>query len=218
MLRIVFLGVRSSSSTAAVGMQAYGIWPFSGEIDILEGSGRQEEFVCGLHFGGPWEHRANLATRANCPQAGGGYGPCRGAWRVWALEWEVAYDAGAPAATMAWSVDGTEVARLHSEQWWSNAPGSDGAARVPGPLAPFDRPFHIILNLSVGGSSFAGFPPPGAPPPVLRSAVARAICSRCCCAVAAKFCSAKCARLEGPFALDATGSCTSLNFLLVIFV
>ena len=48
-------------------MQAYGLWPFSGEIDIMEGSGQQTETVCGIHFGGPWERRANLATRTNCP-------------------------------------------------------------------------------------------------------------------------------------------------------
>ena len=132
--------------------------------------------MCGLHFGGPWERRANLATRSNCPHgAAGGWGACRGAWRVWALEWSVAYEAGAPVATMAWSVDGAEVARLRSDRWWVNEAGSGGAARVPRPLAPFDQPFHIILNLAVGGSSFAGFPPPGVP--AFRGHLAKGVCN-----------------------------------------
>jgi beta-glucanase (GH16 family) len=148
-------------------VQAYGKWPFSGEIDILEGTGYQEEFVSGIHFGGPWEHRANLATRSNCPAASapGGldtFGPCRGSFHTWALDWGVRYEGGKPVATLVWSVDGVEINRLRSEQWWSNVPGSGGQQRIPKPMAPFDQPFHLILNLAVGGSNFAGFPPPGA--------------------------------------------------------
>ena len=43
----------------------------------------------------------------------------------------------------------------------SGVQGTEGTQQLPQPMAPFDKPFHIILNLSVGGSSFAGFPPPG---------------------------------------------------------
>jgi hypothetical protein len=148
-------------------MQAYGKWPFSGEIDIIEGTGYQEEFVCGIHFGGPWEHRANLATRSNCPAANtpgalDKFGPCRGAYHTWALDWFVRYEAGRPVATLIWYVDSVEIKRLRSDQWWSNVDGSGGQQRVPKPMAPFDQPFHIIMNLAVGGSGFAGFPPPGA--------------------------------------------------------
>jgi hypothetical protein len=102
-------------------VQVHGIWPFSGEIDILEGSGQQSEVVCGVHFGGPWSHRANLATRTNCPTPQGKCVPCgSGAFHTWSFLWRVDYVAGLPKATMTWLLDGIEVKRLRSHEWWTN--------------------------------------------------------------------------------------------------
>ena len=131
-----------SRATLRLRAQTYGIWPFSGEIDILEGSGFQTEFVCGIHFGGPWSARANLATRTNCPatavatvasDAAGAVaqsGPCGNRFHTWALEWRVNYVSGVPMATLTWLLDGTVVKTLRSNEWWTNVPVCTAGVRL----------------------------------------------------------------------------------------
>src|SRR3546814_9943491 len=62
------------------------------------------------------------------------------AFHVFGIVWE--------KGKIVWTVDGTPYAtRVASE--WSTSGSSD-------PAAPFDRPFHLILNLAVGGGLAAG--------------------------------------------------------------
>jgi hypothetical protein len=56
-----------------------------------------------------------------------------------------------------WYVNGTRYFRVTSTQWFSaNAPSN--------PRAPFDTPFHLLLNLAVGGN-WPGSPNSGTPFP-----------------------------------------------------
>ncbi|MFA6546873.1 MAG: glycoside hydrolase family 16 protein, partial [Limisphaerales bacterium] len=107
----------------------YGGWAASGEIDIMELIGHEPHQVHGtLHFGGRWPRDQS---------SGKPFALSRGTFaddfHVFALEWE--------RDVFRWYVDG----QLFSTQTrWR----TEGA---PFP-APFDQPFHLILNLSVGGN------------------------------------------------------------------
>ncbi|WP_421739364.1 glycoside hydrolase family 16 protein [Caulobacter sp.] len=120
---------------------AYGGWPRSGEIDILEtvnlgapceacDGGRENRVFGTIHFGkggGP-DHRRLGGQTAPAPSADG--------FHVYAVEWS--------PGEIVWLVDGVRYFAATAEDWKP----VDGAA---GP-APFDQPFHLILNLAFGGS------------------------------------------------------------------
>ena len=225
----------------------HGPWPFSGEIDVLEATRLQTTFIGGIHFGGPFEARANLATSSPCPLAtptaaaaapepgaaaagaaaaaaatAPAAGPdaaseaddagaaadgaddsagadsalgdascaatakpsppelrplipvpeasgsiscaaCTAGVHTWAVEW-VVESVEPPVAKLTWLVDGLRIMAVSNDAWWTNRVLGDGTIENRGaevPLAPFDAPFYMILNLAVGGN-FPGFPPDGA--------------------------------------------------------
>lgn len=117
----------------------YGTWAASGEIDILEAvnlgvrcdtcAGGIENRILGtLHFGGQWPDNRHKGDETALP------GPLDG-FHIFGIVWE--------KGKIVWTVDGKPYAmRIASE--WSSSGSSD-------PAAPFDRPFHLILNLAVGG-------------------------------------------------------------------
>lgn len=106
----------------------YGGWPSSGEIDIMELVGHEPDTVHGtIHFGGLGNH---LYT-------GQPYildeGIFNDEFHIFAVEWE--------EREMRWYVDDEHYLTQNS---WSTK-----NADYP---APFDQPFHIILNVAVGGN------------------------------------------------------------------
>jgi len=117
----------------------YGTWAASGEIDILEAvnlgvrcdtcAGGIENRILGtLHFGGQWPGNKYKGDETALPVPLDGF-------HVFGIVWE--------KGKIVWTVDGKPYAtRVASE--WSSSGSSD-------PAAPFDRPFHLILNLAVGG-------------------------------------------------------------------
>lgn len=115
---------------------SYGGWPLSGEIDILEAINLKvdgENRIHGtLHFGDEWPANVHSGEAYQIP---GGLNPADG-FHDYAVEWE--------AGEIRWYLDGDHYATQTSDGWYS-------AAALDNPLAPFDRPFHLILNLAVGG-------------------------------------------------------------------
>lgn len=109
----------------------YGGWALSGEIDIMESSNTMTSVGGALHYGGQWPD--NTSTSSSTSLGGTSFAD---AYHVYAVEWE--------PTVMRWYVDGALFMTRVNTQWYSEAaPGN--------PLAPFDQPFYIILNLAVGG-------------------------------------------------------------------
>ena len=111
--------------------ESYGGWAASGEIDIMEYLGHETNKVHGtLHFGREWPYNASKGTSHIS------YGTSFSeAFHDFALEWE--------AGKMRWYVDGVLYQSLGEGDWYS-----DGEA-FP---APFDKQFHLLINLAVGGN------------------------------------------------------------------
>ncbi|MFY9252529.1 MAG: glycoside hydrolase family 16 protein [Fuerstiella sp.] len=114
--------------------EQYGGWAASGEIDIMEFRGQNEQEVLGtLHYGGGWPKNTFSGSSFKLKE-----GSFSDEFHTFAVDWE--------EGKMVWSVDGTPY---QTQTKWH----SDGA-KFP---APFDQRFHLLLNLSVGGH-FVGNP------------------------------------------------------------
>lgn len=101
---------------------AYGPWPASGEIDIMEARGRLPRQVSGtLHYGKDWDHK-RLDEFSYTFESGS-----IAEFHDYALEWNEQH--------IRWLVDGHCYAERSME---------------PG-VMPFDQPFYVVLNLAVGG-------------------------------------------------------------------
>lgn len=115
--------------------RAYGGWPSSGEIDIVEMLGQTPGQIVGtIHWGnaGNYQKRGQLAYNADF-SAG---------FHTYAIEWE--------PGVVRWYLDGSLYHTSTSADGWF-APGSSSN------LAPFDQDFYLKINLAVGGNW------PGAP-------------------------------------------------------
>lgn len=107
---------------------AYGGWPMGGEIDIMEMLGQDPIRVYGtLHYGNPHTHTGDDYVLRTGETFADDY-------HTFALEWE--------PGEIRWYVDGYHY-QTQSE-WFT----SKRDAEYP---APFDRPFHLLLNVAVGG-------------------------------------------------------------------
>lgn len=119
----------------------YGGWAASGEIDIMESRGSDPDNILGtIHYGDYWP---------NNQYSGGSYRTATSAsdnFYTYAVEW-------APTEFRWYIKDdaGTEI-HYHTVNTWNS---------INGPFpAPFDKKFHLLLNLAVGGH-FDGNPQPG---------------------------------------------------------
>lgn len=113
---------------------AYGSWAASGEIDIVELVGHEPDRVHGtLHYGGAWPDNEYSGAPYVLPS-----GTFADDFHIFTMEWE--------EGEIRWYVDGQHYQT--QTEWYST--------RAPYP-APFNRRFHLILNVAVGGNW------PGAP-------------------------------------------------------
>ena len=109
--------------------QRYGGWPHSGEIDIMELLGHEPKRVHGtLHYANERRRHASSGKDFVLPT-----GSFAEDFHVFRLDWE-------PTA-MRWYVDDKSY---HTTTNWSS-----GTNSFP---APFDRRFHLLLNVAVGGN------------------------------------------------------------------
>ncbi|KAL4451764.1 hypothetical protein ABPG75_007426 [Micractinium tetrahymenae] len=136
------------------GCGRYGGWANSGEIDIMEVANTMQEVKGTLHFGGFWPYNVFSTGTGTLPTGR----PFSDAFHVYSLEWE--------RSEMRWYVDGRRFYTMRSGGgnktsggWYSLQPCSGDACWAaparPG-NAPFDRRFHLILNLALG-SEATGF-------------------------------------------------------------
>lgn len=108
----------------------YGQWPKCGEIDIAEVLGNSTNINYGtVHFGEP--HKQSQGTYVLEE------GDFASDFHTFAIEWE--------PGLIKWFVDGKQY--YEENDWFTKWPG---AKEKPYP-APFDQPFHVILNVAVGG-------------------------------------------------------------------
>ena len=113
----------------------YGGWAASGEIDIMEYLGHETNKVYGtLHYGAQWPNNKSSGTSYVLPS-----GNFCDDFHVFRLEWE--------PGVMRWYVDDVLYQTQPPPQWYTT---------VPFP-APFDKRFHLILNLAIGGN-WPGYP------------------------------------------------------------
>ncbi len=110
----------------------YGIWPTSGEIDIMEMVGHQPFKVYGtIHYGPAYPANQYTGNNYDSPTSG-----LHEDFHIYAIEWE--------ENEIRWYLDGV----LYSTM-------------TPDNLAPypwrFNRDFHLLLNCAVGGN-FPGYP------------------------------------------------------------
>lgn len=113
----------------------YGGWAAGGEIDILESRGSAVYETTGaLHFGGGWPRNTYLSHRYKFPAQDAAV-----TFHVYSLEWR--------ANEIKWFVDGKLCRTRTQEEWFS-------AAAKENPQAPFDQPFHLIINVAVDGGFF----------------------------------------------------------------
>ncbi|MDE2922939.1 MAG: glycoside hydrolase family 16 protein [Acidobacteriota bacterium] len=119
---------------------AYGRWAGGGEIDILEVFSRDPgPFAqAALHYGMAWP--LNTVDYARYPEVD----PSDG-FHVYAVEWD--------EEEIRWFVDGVHFYTIRRNRYWNYYRDAATNAHVSGGVsAPFDRPFHLLLNLAVGGN------------------------------------------------------------------
>ncbi len=122
----------------------YGGWAASGEIDIMEARGQEPGKVLGtIHYGGGWPANEHAGGEHVFPEGKG-----IDHFHTYAIEWE--------PGVIRWYVDGTHYST--KTFWWSSSKRGAGGGEKPASEvemnpwpAPFDKPFHLVLNLAVGG-------------------------------------------------------------------
>ncbi|YCM44170.1 glycoside hydrolase family 16 protein [Verrucomicrobiaceae bacterium 227] len=113
----------------------YGIWAACGEIDIIESHGTDVDQTFGtLHFGGQWPDNTHKGAIYRFPKKNAAED-----FHVYGVEWS--------KDEISWFLDGKKWQTIKKEDW-------NSAAAPDSATAPFDQPFHMILNLAADGGFF----------------------------------------------------------------
>ena len=118
----------------------YGVWAASGEVDIMEvvnaGTENQGVFLA-AHYGFEWPLNQITSAGADVDDASD--------WHTYALEWSGDY--------LRWFVDGEHLRTVSKDVYYSYyfKDNTDGYQLATNEAAPFDRDFHLLVNLAVGG-------------------------------------------------------------------
>ena len=125
----------------------YGPWPASGEMDVMEAvnvgvhcvdcpGGVQNNIYGTIHYGGDQHHQwqqkgVQLSKNTEAE------------WHVYRMDW-------APDR-ITWYLDGKEYNEIKLANWRPKLMQNKTEIAPAIVNAPFDRPFHLILNFAVGG-------------------------------------------------------------------
>ena len=113
-------------------------WPTSGEIDIMEARGSVDNQTSGaLHYAQNSEGNHTYKTASMTMDSITN-------WHCYSVLWS--------NTSIVWMVDGFPFLTVSSSTWGEGYSQKDGA--------PFNRPFHLLLNLAVGGNFDGGVLPP----------------------------------------------------------
>ncbi len=127
----------------------YGAWAASGEIDIMEAvsmppESPNKEIHGTIHYGAEWPANVNTGEKYVFESSD----PSKD-FHTYAIEWA--------DGEIRWYVDDVHFATQTADGWYSQAKNEEGIKYDVEGSAPFDQPFHLLLNLAVGGNW------PGAP-------------------------------------------------------
>jgi beta-glucanase (GH16 family) len=114
-------------------------WPTSGEIDIMENRGREAYKVGGTTHSATSSYADKYYTNSITLSSSVDN------WHVYAVTWT--------ADAITFLADGVAYNTVTKSQWQNDCALYTGSA-------PFDQPFHILLNLAVGGQYDGGILPP----------------------------------------------------------
>ena len=116
---------------------AYGGWPDSGEIDIMEANGASTTGTsCALHFSSQRGVDKYITSYHSVDVRAG---ETTEDFHKYGLVWE--------EEDITFYVDDMEVLNVPIRSWSSGTVNKED-----NPYAPFDRDFHLLLNLAVGGN------------------------------------------------------------------
>ena len=101
----------------------YGVWPRSGELDMMEMVSDTNTIYSTIHYGVPWVHKGDPYTLSSND------------YHTYAMEWD--------ENQIRFYVDNVLFETRNSSEWYSS-----GSNRP----APFDQRFHLLMNLAVGGA------------------------------------------------------------------
>lgn len=116
--------------------EAYGVWPASGEIDIMEHAGRDPGLIhTSLHL------QAGNGLSGNFPTGTKRVSTATTEFHVYAVEWEpreIRFYIDGELVDLRFPGTSTQGSYVNPQQGWSDW--------------PYDQPFHILLNVAVGGT------------------------------------------------------------------
>ena len=92
--------------------------------------GREDRVHGTIHFGNPWPKNNSISHETHLASDVPGF-------HDYAMEWY--------PDEMRWYVDGKLFSTVKKEEWFSKGAEDENV------YAPFDQPFHLIINLAVGG-------------------------------------------------------------------
>lgn len=125
----------------------YGVWPLSGEIDIMEavnlgahcdeceGGIGENRTVGALHYGDLPPNNTHTAAKTYMA----GMDSPADAYHVYSVEWG--------EGLIQWFVDGEQFFQMKAGDWRTGSSLAEGD-----PNAPFNRDFYLLLNFAVGGA------------------------------------------------------------------
>jgi hypothetical protein len=126
---------------------AYGGWAASGEIDIMEQRGNLPNLCSGtLHHGGAYPNNKYTTTGDKTFAF-----DLSADYHVFGVEWT--------ETKLTWFVDDQVTQSYDVMQWW-NTSANNNPYSAKG--QPWDKKFHFVLNVAVGGPQtgfFNGYPP-----------------------------------------------------------